>query len=65
MECFIYKIGYIFTKCKESYDERLKEEKKHFKNIQNGLKESMKDIEEALDGFINWDELMNIKEESS
>ena len=65
MECFIYKIGYIFTKCKESYDERLKEEKKHFKNIQNGLKESMKDIEEALDGFKNWDELMNTKEESS
>lgn len=42
MECFIYKIGYIFTKCKESYDERLKEEKKHFNNIQNGLKESMR-----------------------
>ena len=39
-------------------------ENKHFYDIKAGLKESMVNINKTLDNIKNWDELINLKEES-
>lgn len=64
MKCYVDCFGYFFNKCEKSYKERLIEEENHFLNIRKGLKDSMDNIENALVDIKNWDELMNINEES-
>ena len=64
MKCYLDLFGYLYKKCLKSYKERLDEEASHFLNIQAGLKESMNNIEKTLVDTKNWEELMNIKEES-
>ena len=54
----------LYTKCLNSYKKRKLKEKRHFDNIKNGLNESMHKTNETLDDIENWEELLNLEEES-
>ena len=54
----------LFAKCLDSSKERKLEKKNHFNTIHKGLIESMTDFNETLEVIGNWDELMNLKDES-
>ena len=54
----------LYTKCLNSYKSRKFEEMRNFYNIKNGLNVSMYKINETLDDIENWEELLNLEEES-
>ena len=54
----------ISKKCEKSYRERKRHEMQHYLDIQKGLRESMVNIQKTLNNIDNWDELLNLKEES-
>jgi len=54
----------IIKKCEESYKKRKNNEKQHFKDIQKGLNDSMIKFKEIFNEINNWDELLNLKDES-
>ena len=54
----------LLKKCEKAYKERILEENNHFLTIKKGLRESMNNIDKAMENIESWDELMNIKEES-
>ena len=55
----------LYNKCNEAYIKRKLEEQNHYCVIKKGLNESMLNINKAIENIGNWDELMNIKEQSS
>ena len=55
---------YLHNKYEKAKIQRRIDKYRHFKNIKEGLIISMKNIDNYLDDIYNWDELMNIKEES-
>ena len=57
-------MGIISKKCEKSYRERKRHEMQHYLDIQKGLRESMVNIQKTLNNIDNWDELLNLKEES-
>ena len=57
-------MGSLNEKFMKSYKTRKLNEMKHFYDINKGLRESMLNINETLDNIENWDELLNLKEES-
>ena len=57
-------MGFLFDKCDKSYKKRKLDEMQHFLAIKKGLKESMININQTLNNFDNWDELLSLKEES-
>ena len=56
--------GCLFSKCDEAYFKRKLEEEDHYRTIKIGLSESMTNINKAIAKFGDWDELMNLKDES-
>ena len=57
-------MGCLNEKFAKSYEKRKSDEIKHFNDINKGLRESMLNINKTLDNIENWDELLNIKDES-
>ena len=55
----------LYEKFKKSKSKRKIQNDKHFLDVRKGLRESMINFNHTLDIVKNWDELMNIKEESS
>ena len=51
-------------KFKKSYNNRKLEEMKHFYDINKGLKESYLNFNKTLDNIKDWDELLNLNEDS-
>ena len=56
--------SWLLDKCEKTSKKRKSSEMKHFFDVQNGLKESMLKINKTLENINNWDELINLKEES-
>ena len=54
----------LLKKCLDSSEKKRKEKENNFKNIQKGLLDSMNDFNETLEIVEDWDELMNLKDES-
>ena len=44
--------------------EKAEKENEHFTKVKDGLKESFKNIKQTLDNIKDWEELINLKEES-
>ena len=57
-------MGSLNEKFKKTYKKRKFNEMKHFNDINKGLRESMININKTLDNIENWDELLNLKDES-
>ena len=54
----------LFDKCLDSSKKKKLEKENHFNTIHKGLIESMTDFNETLEVIGNWDELVNLKDES-
>ena len=57
-------MGSLNEKFKRAYEKRKSDEMKHFNDVKKGLRESMANINKTLDNIENWDELLNLKDES-
>ena len=57
-------MGGILEKFEKSSKKRKLDEMQHFYAVKKGFKESMLNINQTLNDFENWDELLNLEEES-